>query len=157
MALLLIPFTCAWSGLALSGIYGTQIRSGRLDPFSSLFGLPSLVGTVFLIGWCAMAIAGKVEVSQRGEGLSVFTGVGWLGWTRRYSRSDFTSAREDGRPNGFNWNRQGVTIVLEGKRRAAFGTMLSEERRYFLLSALRQMLSNSSRSRASGAGSVFLR
>lgn len=151
MALFLIPFTCVWSGMSLSGIYGTQISSGRFDPTSSLFGLPFLLGSVVLIGYCAMTIAGKVEVSQRGESLAVFTGVGWLGWTRRYSCSDFSSAREDSRRNGWNWNHQGVLIVLEGKRRAAFGTMLTEERRYFVLSALRQMLRNSTRTGASGA------
>lgn len=81
---------------------------------------------------------GNVELSQRADSLTVFTGVGQLGWTRNYLWSDFRSAREDSRGNGFNWNRQGVVLVLEGKRRAAFGTMLSEERRYFVLSVLRQ-------------------
>jgi hypothetical protein len=31
-------------------------------------------------------------------------------------------------------------IVLEGANRAAFGSMLTEERRYFLLHAMRKML-----------------
>lgn len=143
MALFLVPFACVWSGMSLGGLYGKQISSGRFDPTSSLFGVPFLIGTIFLVGYCAMTIAGKVELSQRGGNLSVFTGVGRFGWTRRYIWSDFSSAREDSRRNGFNWNRQGVVIVLEGRQRATFGTMLSEERRYFLLGALRQMLRNS--------------
>jgi hypothetical protein len=143
MALFVVPFTCLWSGMSLSGIYGKQITSGQFDPTSSLFGLPFLLGSVVLVGYCAMTVAGKVEVSQRGEGLAVFTGIGWLGWTSNYMWSDFSSVREDRGRSGFNWNRQGVTIVLEGRRRAAFGTMLNEERRYFVLSALRQKLRNS--------------
>jgi len=93
MALYLVPFTCAWSGISLGGIYGKQISSGHFDPASSLFGLPFLIGSVFLIGCCAMTTTGKVELSQRSGSLSVFTGVGRLGWTRYYLWSDFSSAR----------------------------------------------------------------
>jgi hypothetical protein len=143
MALFLVPFICAWSGASLGGIYGKQITTGEFNPTSSLFGLPFLIGTVFLLGYCAMMIIGKVEVSQLGGSLSVFTGVGPIGWTRSYQWSDFSSVREDSRRNGFNWNRQAVVILLEGKRRAAFGTMLSEDRRYFVLSALRLKLRDS--------------
>jgi hypothetical protein len=106
MALFLVPFTCVWSGISLGGIYGKQISSGTFDPASSLFGVPFLLGSVFLIGYCAMTTMGKVELSQRGGSLSVFTGIGRLGWTRSYLWSDFSSAREDSRRNGFNWNRQ---------------------------------------------------
>jgi hypothetical protein len=146
MALFLFPFTCAWSGAAVGGIYGRQISSGRFDPASSLFGLPFLLGSVFLIAYCAMMIRGKVEISQRGDSLAIFTRVGRLGWTRRYSSSDFRSAREDSRRNAWNWSNQGVLIVLEGKRRVAFGSMLNEERRYFVLSAFRKLLQKSARS-----------
>ncbi len=152
MALFFVPFTCVWSGGSLSGIYGRQIVSGKFDPFMSLFGLPFLIGSVFLIASCAMMIAGKVEVLRRGEELSIFTGVGALGWTRTYSWSDFSAAREDGGRNGFNWNRQTVAIVLEGKQRVAFGTMLSEQRRFFLLSALRQALNYSSHGQTARVG-----
>ena len=157
MALLVVPFTCVWSGISLGGIYGKQISSGQFDPTSSLFGVPFLLGSVFLVGYCAMMTTGKIELSQRGGSLSVFTGVGRLGWTRNYSWSDFSSAREDSRRNGFNWNRQGVVIVIEGKRRVAFGTMLNEERRYFVLSALRQKLRNSNQVQSAGLASARFR
>jgi hypothetical protein len=39
-----------------------------------------------------------------------------------------------------------MVIALEGKRRAAFGSMLSDERRYFVLSALRKMLRDANQS-----------
>jgi hypothetical protein len=97
-----------------------------------------------------MTIAGKIEVAQRGDSLSVFTGVGWLGWTRNYFWSDFNSAREDIRRRRYNWDSQSMVIVLDGKRRAAFGTMLSEERRYFVLKALRQKLRDSHHPQAVG-------
>lgn len=133
MALFLIPFTCVWAGGSLGCIFGRQFASGEFDPMSSLFGLPFLLGSIFLIGMCAMTVAGKVEIAQRGDRLSIFVGVGWLGWTRNYSWSDFSAVREDRSLSGFNWNGLGRMILLEGKRRAAFGSTLSEERRYFVL------------------------
>jgi hypothetical protein len=150
MALFFIPFTCAWSGMSMSGIYGTQIKSGHFDPSSSLFGLPFLIGTVCLVSVCAMMIAGKVEVTRSGDMLSVFSGVGLLGWTRSFRWSDFDSVREEVRRNGWNGNfsRQGPVILLEGRRRVAFGSMWNDERRYFVLSALRSMFGSSNRAQS---------
>jgi hypothetical protein len=89
-----------------------------------------------------MTVAGKVEVTQRGDRLTIFTGVGTLGWRRRYLASEFSSVHE-GLATGarFGSNRQGTTVVLEGSTRAELGAMLSQERRYFLLNALRRSLS----------------
>lgn len=145
VAFFIVPFTCVWSGLSLSGLYGKQITSRHLEPFPSLFGLPFLIGSVIMVSMCAMTVAGKVELSQSEDRLSVFIGVGKLGWTRTFLWSDFTSAREDGRRSGFNWNGHGQVIVMEGKRRVAFGSMWNEEKRYFVLSALRKMLRDTSR------------
>jgi hypothetical protein len=157
MALFIVPFTCVWSGMSLSGIYGTQMRSGHFDPFSSLFGLPFLIGSFFLVGMCAMNIAGRIEVMQIEDKVSVFMGVGPLGWSRNFLWADFNSVREDSGRNAFNWNRQGQRIVLEGKRRAAFGSMLSDERRYFVLSALRKMLRSANRIQPSKIGTPLFR
>lgn len=152
MALFLVPFTCVWSGGSLGGIYGRQIVSGEFNPMMSLFGLPFLIGSVFLITGCAMMTAGKVEVLRRGDQLSIFTGIGMLGWTRTYTWSDFSAAREEAGRNGWNSNRQNTAIVLEGKQRVAFGSMLSEKRRVFLLSALRQALNYSWHGQTAGVG-----
>jgi hypothetical protein len=140
MAVFFVPFTCVWSGMSLSGIYGKQILSGSFDLTSSIFGLPFLIGSFFLVSLCAMTVAGKIEVVKDGERLSVFRGVGRLGWTRSYQWSDFSTARESAGRNGFNFNRQTQAVALEGKRRLAFGSMWNDERRYFVLSVLRRML-----------------
>ena len=145
MALFIVPFTCVWSGMSLSGIYGRQITSRHFEPVSSLFGFPFMIGSIFLVAMCAMTVAGKVELSQSEDRLSVFIGVSKLGWSRTFLWSDFSSAREDGRRNGFNWNGQGHVIVMEGKRRVAFGSMWNEENRYFVLSALKKMLRDTNR------------
>ena len=76
-----------------------------------------------------------------GDQLSIFTGVGPIGWTRQFVWSDFKSVRELSQWNTNNWNRQGQFIALEGKRRVTFGSMLSTGQRYFLVNALRSALS----------------
>jgi hypothetical protein len=141
LAVFLVPFTCVWSGFSMSSIYGQQIASRHFAPFESLFGIPFLFGTCMLVSFCAMTIAGRIAVTRQADRLSIFTGVGWLGWTRNYSWSDFRSVREDVAGMA-SWNRQGRVIVMEGARRAAFGSLWSGDRRYFVLNALRKMLAD---------------
>jgi hypothetical protein len=119
------------------------LMKGHFNLPMSLFGLPFLIGSIFLISWCAMSVAGKVTVSVHGDRLAIFTGVGPFGVTRTASLSDFKTAREDFGYSGMNTNRQSHVIRLEGNRAMAFGSMLSTERRYFLLTALRTALSGS--------------
>jgi len=152
MALLLVPFSCVWAGGSLYGIYGRQILNGRFSAIDSLFGIPFLLGSCVLVWLCAMNLAGEVEITRRGDELSVFTGIGGLGWTRSYNWSDFSFVREDRSRGSINFNGSGSVVVLEGRRRAAFGSMLSDERRYFVLSALRNMVRDSQR--AQGAATI---
>ena len=131
------------------GIYGSQVISDHFDPKMSIFGLPFLIGSIFLVSLCALTVAGKCSIVRSGDRLSVFTGVGGLGWTRNYSWSDFSAIRED---SSVNWSRRSwfwgsgaKSIVMEGKRRLSFGSMWSDNRRYFVLSAMREMMRSSNR------------
>lgn len=146
MALFIVPFTCVWAGLSMYGIYGTQIVKGEFSLSSSLFGIPFLLGSLFLVSWCAMNVAGKVTISRHADQLTIFTGVGPIGWTRTCMLSDFSTAREGYGSNWNTWNRQGPAIRLEGKRAIAFGSILSTDRRYFLLTVVRSALVDSSHS-----------
>ncbi len=136
VAFMLLPFTLVWSGGSLGGIYGSQIKSGKLEPLLCLFGLPFLVGSIALIGCTAMALAGKVELRLRGAKGEVFTGVGSLGWTRRFDLAEIERITEEptirSHPGGHGW-----TILLAGRERLRFGSGLNENRRRFLLGALR--------------------
>ena len=140
MALFIVPFTCVWSGGSMAGIYGTQLMKGHFNLPMSLFGLPFLIGSIFLVSWCAMSVAGKVTVSVHGDRLAIFTGVGPFGVTRTASLSDFKSVREDFGYGSINNNRASRVIRLEGNRSMAFGSMLSNERRWFLVGALKTAL-----------------
>lgn len=127
----------------MTGIYGTQLMKGQFNLPMSLFGLPFLIGSIFLVSWCAMSLVGKVTVSVHGDRLAIFTGVGPFGITRTASLSEFKSVREDFGYGSMNSNRTSRVIRLEGSRSMAFGSMLSNERRYFLVGALRNALSGS--------------
>jgi ribosomal protein S27E len=145
MALFVVPFTCVWSGGSMTGIYGTQLMKGHFNLTMSLFGLPFLIGSIFLVLWCAMSVGGKVTVSVQGDRLAIFTGVGPFGVTRTANLSDFKTVREDFGNGSMNTNnRLSRVIRLEGARAMAFGSMLSNERRYFLLGALKTAFSGSS-------------
>ena len=75
IAFFLVPFTLFWAGGSLGGIYGTQIAKGKFELFQSLFGLPFLVGSVFLIAVTAMAVAGRSVVELAGGRLNLRTGA----------------------------------------------------------------------------------
>jgi hypothetical protein len=127
------------------GIYGTQLIKGQFNLTSSLFGIPFVIGSIFLISWCAMSVAGKVTLTRHADQLAIFTGFGPIGWSRSCTFSDFNRASEAFSFNSSNnWNRQGKVIRLEGKTAIAFGSMLTTERRYFLPSVIRAALGGSS-------------
>src|SRR6185503_3082000 len=152
MALFIVPFTCLWSGGSMMGIYGTQLMNGHFSLPMSLFGLPFLIVSIFLVSWCAMSVAGKISVSVHGDRLAIFTGVGPFGITRTAYLSDFKSVREDFGYGSMNSNNRASRVVrLEGTRAMAFGSMLSNERRYFLVGVLNTAL------RGSTPSPIFIR
>ena len=142
MALFLVPFTCVWAGGSMFGIYESLYRSERFDPMTSLLEIAFLVGSLYLIGYCVMAVAGKVVVTRHSGQLTIFTGVGLVGWTRKYDWADFSTVSEE--PfRLWRRNRNGNPLILEGKRQVAFGGLWNGARRYFALHALRAMLAQS--------------
>jgi hypothetical protein len=139
LALFLVPFMCVWSGFSIGGIYGSQLVSGKFNPAMSAFGIPFVLGTLLFGSIAAMSVCGKVEVRLRGTEGRVFTGIGPIGWARRFELTEFSSIRED--YSSISSNRQpSRNIVMEGSRRLAFGTGLSEARRYFVIESLRPLL-----------------
>jgi hypothetical protein len=138
MAFFLVPFLCVWSGGSLGGIYGSQIVQGRFDWFQSLFGIPFLLGTLFLGAMTLMAVCGKLVVRVADSEGEVFAGIGALGWRRPFDASQVTSVRMEPYVGG---HVQGsMRIVLDGPRKLRFGSILSEARRDFVADVLRQEL-----------------
>jgi hypothetical protein len=75
IAFFLVPFTMFWAGGSLGGIYGTQIAKGEFNLMLSLFGLPFLAGSVFLVALTVMAVAGRCVVELAGGKFSIRTGA----------------------------------------------------------------------------------
>ncbi len=135
-AFFIVPFMCVWSGGSLGGIYGSQIIEGKFNLAISLFGIPFLLGSIFLGIAAAMAIAGKVILTARGDDLAIFTGVWGIGWRRKVtiaSNSRLYSNNANVRYPGGNTS----AITIEGPKSIRFGSGLSFPRQMFLTQLLR--------------------
>lgn len=140
VALFIIPFTVVWAGGSLGGIYGSQILAGEFSVWMSLFGLPFLCGSLFLISVSAMSVLGSVRIEARNYDGRIVSGVGGIGLTKRFSWADITRVDE-----AFDVLRRDGSrrqhLVLEGRSRIGFGSSLSDEKRYYVLNALKILLS----------------
>ncbi|QDU63824.1 hypothetical protein Pan216_47050 [Planctomycetes bacterium Pan216] len=142
-AFFLVPFMCVWSGFSLGGIYGTQIAAGKFNLVISLFGIPFLFGTILFGSITLMAIFGKVVVTIDGNDGSVFTGIGPVGWTRRFDWREISAIEEEivaSSRSTSNYRSTMQVISLLGQKRLRFGSMLSQARRYYMLQVLRTLL-----------------
>jgi len=142
-ALIFVPFALLWAAALLSTVFPRHIPSpGHV---TVAFGVPFSIAGIALTAICAMTLAGRVELSRSGETLTVFSGVGGIGFSRRYAWPDFRIAREAFPLQASRWHQEGQSpcLVLEGRRRITFGALWNTERRYFVLAALRKMLRES--------------
>jgi hypothetical protein len=99
-----------------------------------------------------MAIAGKVEIVI-GDDSYVFIGLGKIGIKRRFDWNSTIHIYED-KNNGngfFQNNRYSSSIFIEGKTRIKFGSGLKEDRKYFLLTALKYFYSKNRNKKNYGA------
>jgi hypothetical protein len=140
VVLFLIPFTAAWSGGSMFGIYGTQLREGHFDLMRSLFGLPFLCGTVVLVSVILFMLCGRWRVTCNQGLLEVAIEVGLLGWTRRLAcdRSARVSLQTS------NWQKNGApqrVIQVDGQQGTLkFGAMIPDDAKAFIAEALRRTI-----------------
>jgi len=130
IAYLLVPFTLFWAGGSLGGIYGTQIAKGEFNWMMSLFGLPFLVGSVFLISLTAMAVAGRSVVELSGGRLNLRTGALGIYRTKSADWRDvrgcrLTEVSRRGR-NSYSTSYQ-VEVAVEGAEPLRFGVGAERE------------------------------
>ena len=93
LAFFLVPFTLFWAGGSLGGIYGTQIAKGQFNLMMSLFGLPFLVGSFFLVALTAMTVAGRCVVELAGGRLTIRLGALGVYRTQSAAWDDVLSCR----------------------------------------------------------------
>jgi len=139
-ALFMVPFMCVWSGFSLGGIYGSQIVNGKFELEQSLFGIPFVLGTLLFGSLAAMTVCGKSTLTVRDDQAESFVGIGPVGWRRRFEWSGITSVTEGNISNEYP-GKQGGCICLENNgTRMRIASSVTEERRNFMIRALRKML-----------------
>ena len=82
-----VLFTAICGGISMFGAYGTQIIDGKFDLGRTLFGIPFLLVTVFLIGTTIHMIFGRQEWRLGEDGGSGFNGVGRFGRRWRFRKN----------------------------------------------------------------------
>ena len=139
IAFFLVSFMLVCSGGALGGIYGTQIMNGEFNLMMSLFGIPFLAGSVLFWAIAIMAVAGKVEVTIRGKLGQVFVGVGSLGWKRPFRLDEVESITEEVTESRSQKGGRTTShkILINCPKPVRFGSGLNDERRQFIIQALR--------------------
>ena len=139
IAFFMVPFMLVWSGVALGGIYGTQLAKGKFDLFLSLFGVPFLLGALFFWGITFLFIWGKITISISKHGGEIFTGIGKFGKKQPFVWSEIDSVKE-GISGYSSKGRTQTMLFFEGQKRIKFGWGLKAERRYYLMKALEDIL-----------------
>ncbi len=112
--------------------------------FLWLFLTPFIVIGMGMLGAFLMALGGKTEVHVDRGGSYVFTGIGFLGYRRRFSAADVLDVRID----DVRWrdsdgdSRRKTHVVIETRtgKVIRLGSMLTEERRKFVAAFLRRTL-----------------
>lgn len=122
---------------------GSPMSTG-MTFFLWIFLTPFIVIGASMIGAFFLSVWGQTEVRADPTGGTVFTGVGPLGYRRRFMPSHVSDVRiEDKQWRDSDGDRQQKTCVIietqEGKL-IRFGSLLSSERRRFLAASLRKFL-----------------
>jgi hypothetical protein len=86
-----------------------------------------------------MTIAGKIEITYNNEGGKIFTGVGKIGFTKSFVWKDINTI-EESLSNIKSGSSNYYQINLIGQKRISFGSGLNDERRYYIMSVLRNHL-----------------
>jgi hypothetical protein len=138
IAFFIVPFMLVWSGMAIGGIYGSQIIKGEFSLFSSIAGIPFILGSIIFWSIALMTIWGKVELSLDRLGGKIFTGIGKIGFTKNFGWDEISKIQEKQRSFGSNYEG----LQFEGKRRITFGKGLRSSRSYYLFRALQIIIQN---------------
>jgi hypothetical protein len=124
VAFFLVPFTMFWAGGSVGGIYGMQIAKGEFNLWISLFGLPFLVGSIFLIAITVMTVAGRCVVELAGGKFSIRTGALGVYRTQSAAWDDVVSCRlteATSRGRSSYTTTYQVEVEVEGGKPLRFG------------------------------------
>jgi hypothetical protein len=126
------------SGSSRHGSPGSNMPLG-MTLFLCIFLIPFvLVGLGTFVG-AMVGLIGKAEVRIRGSEGVAFTGVGSLGWKRRFE-ADLVRSVKIGDAGSTTNNKPDRAVIIESNARVKIGAMLSDQRRRWMAGALRKLL-----------------
>ena len=110
--------------------------------FLWLFLTPFIVIGLVMIGAFFSCLAGRTEVRIHNSDGVVFTGIGALGWRRRFDARAVKEVRIDDKrwrdSDGDSRRKTNIVIETREGRLIKFGSMFTEERRKFVASVVRR-------------------
>ncbi|MBX3402104.1 MAG: hypothetical protein KF699_01700 [Phycisphaeraceae bacterium] len=126
-----------------SGGSNNSIGSGMplgMTLFLCVFLIPFVTIGLGVLCAALVALLGRVEVRLRGPDGAVFTGIGPIGWRRRFDASRVKAVKFAESSVETNGKRQKL-IAIEGEEKTVkFGSVLTDQRRVWLAGALKTVL-----------------
>jgi hypothetical protein len=114
-----------------------------LTLFLWVFLTPFIAVGLAMLGAFLSSLGGRTELRIEGREAVLFTGIGPLGFRKRFSPSEVRDVRiEDKRwRDSDGGSRRKAQIIIETNRKPiAFGSMLTQERRQFFAAAAKKEL-----------------
>ncbi len=135
----------------------TAFATGLLPEPTMPLAARLLSGSIAIAVWAYVGamVFGKIAIRREGSSGTVRTGWGRIGWIQRFDWDSIDSATEAIAKGGFTFEMQpGAVIVLLMRpgvafRHIRFGSTITDERRWFLLAAIRRELLRSAGRRRS--------
>ncbi len=137
------------AGITLPSWFPTPFGSGSgtsqnmplgMTVFMALFLTPFVLVGVTVIGALMITIVGRVEVRLRGPDGVVFTGVGPLGWKRRFDADAVEAVLLTDADIEENGKKKRAIAIETGKKTIKFASLLPDQRRLWLGGVLKTML-----------------
>lgn len=136
-------------GIALPAWFPSPMGSGPgqsanmplgMTVFMGLFLTPFVAIGLAMFGAFVVAVAGRVEVRLRGPDGVVFTGVGPLGWKRKFNADAVEAIRFIDSDVEVNNRKQRAIAIETPTKTLKFGSGLPDQRRLWLGGVLKTML-----------------
>ena len=124
-----------WTCPSLGVVYGIPISNGKFSVVVFLMGLPFLVVGLGLLAAAIFRLWGTVSVRCVNGRATVRSGVGGIGWRRRFCWDEVVEVREGMTAE----SRVFAEVDLESGRRIVFARGIESEQMEFLLRGLRRM------------------
>jgi len=122
------------------GMNGSGGMSLGMTIFLWLFLTPFIAVGLFVAGTCLSSLFGRTEVRIESSRGTAFTGIGGLGWKRSFDASQVRAVRLFERRNNQGQDSFSVLIELRDGKQVKLGSLLTNERRQFMLGALTRAL-----------------